>query len=447
MSETCIVGADCESVTLRFCANAVLLTALLPYVSPVVLPDMDVQLTALGTSMVVLIGLFFLRPYLFKVRRIDLLVLGMGLLSFIYVRPSVAFDDPTATLRACGQIVLAFPVYYAVRILYRYMSPRLFLGVVVLYFAALVLQMWRPDAYASTFAHVLSDTRWEAGGVRGPNGLCTEPSMMGNMCILFIASLYFFHREYWKSHRYAAYFVVAASCVMLVITQSGTGLVLGMTLALAALLGSELSTKAKLAIVTGFLLVIVLLGRTFSTSDSRGATVLSGVAANPLWILSETSFATRVLGLYVGFHQIPIQPLGSFDVRADPEATDSALDGDVAVYIWPDSSLRSLMSDLRLVRDDTHGAGAVLERMGIFGALVIVILLFCPSGFHGEWVARTYIAGMLVNASLFTPTLWFVIGCCAALRSVQKDAFHGFALSSRKGTTPRVCTDSGSPSC
>ncbi|MGD0125795.1 MAG: hypothetical protein ABSF46_10570 [Terriglobia bacterium] len=446
MTETCVGRADCESVPLRFCANAVLFTALLPCVSPIVLPDTDVQLTALGTSILVLMGLFFLRPRLLSIRRIDLVVLGIGLLSFIYVRPSVAFADPTATLRACGQIVLAFPVYYAVRVLYRYMSPWVFLGVVVLYLLALALQMWWPDAYASTFAHVLSDTRWDAEGGRGPNGLCTEPSVMGNVCILFIASLYFFHLEYWKSHRNARRFVVAASCIMLVITQSGTGLVLGMFAALAALLGSKLSRRAKLAILTGFLLAIVLLGRTLSVSGSRGASIVSGVADNPLWIVAEPNFAIRVLDLYVGFHQIPSQPFGSFDVRADPDATDSALDGDAAVHIWPEPSLRTLLSNLRWSRDDTHGAGAVLERMGILGALIIVALMFWPLGFHGEWVVRTFIAGILFNASLFTPTLWFVIGCCAALRSTRKNASHRFALAPRKGATSRVCTETGAAS-
>jgi len=259
--------------------------------------------------------------------------------------------------------------------------------------------------------------------------------MMGNMCILFIVSLYFFHREYWKSHRNAAYFVVVASCVMLVITKSGTGAVLALVVALAALLSSRLSMVAKCAILGKSLLVTVPVAGSLGASDSRGASVLSGVASNPLWILGQYSFADRLLGLYVGLHQISSQPFGSFDVQIDPDATDRALDGDVAVHVWPDSSFRSLLSDLRALRDDNHGAGAVVERMGILGVLIILLLMFYPRGFHGKWVVRAYIVGILLNASLFISTLWLVIGCCAEfkLQSTDSDTSRRHAPSIRKG--------------
>jgi len=396
---------------------------------------MDVQLTALGTSVGILFALFFFARRTLSFRREDLLILGLGLLSLVYVSPGAAFKDLPATLRACGQIAMAFPVYFAVRNLYQYMSPRVFVGVVALYCRALFLQMWLPSIYASTFAHMLSDTRWFADEGRGPNGLCTEPSMMGNICILFIVSLYFFHREYWKSHRNAAYFVVVASCVMLVITKSGTGAVLALVVALAALLSSRLSMVAKCAILGKSLLVTVPVAGSLGASDSRGASVLSGVASNPLWILGQYSFADRLLGLYVGLHQISSQPFGSFDVQIDPDATDRALDGDVAVHVWPDSSFRSLLSDLRALRDDNHGAGAVVERMGILGVLIILLLMFYPRGFHGKWVVRAYIVGILLNASLFISTLWLVIGCCAEfkLQSTDSDTSRRHAPSIRKG--------------
>jgi hypothetical protein len=422
----------------RFGANAVLATALLPYVSPIVVPDMVVQLTALGTSVGILFVLLFFARRTLSFRREDLIILSLGLLSLLYVNPNVAFKDLPATLRACGQIAMAFPVYYAVRNLYQYMSPRVFVGVVAVYCGALFLQMWLPSIYASTFAHMLSDTRWFPEDGRGPNGLCTEPSMMGNMCILFTISLYFFHREYWKSHRYAAYFVVAASSVMLVITKSGTGVVLALVVALAALLSSRMSRVAKCAILATSLLLLVSLGRSLSASDSRGASVLSGVASNPLWILNEYSFADRLLGLYVGIHQISSQPFGSFDVQIDPDATDRALDGDVAAHVWPDSSFRSLLSDLRALRYDNHGTGAVVERMGILGALIILMLMVYPRGFHGKWVVRAYIVGILLNASLFISTLWFVIACCAELQRTENDTSRIRALSIRKGPDARL---------
>ncbi|MGA7340768.1 MAG: hypothetical protein WBE72_16960 [Terracidiphilus sp.] len=429
----------------RVCANAVLVTALMPYVSPFVLPDMDVQLMALGTSTAILLLLLLLAPRVFSFAGDDFLILAMGLLSLVYVNPDVAFDDLPAALRACGQIVLAFPVYYAVRNLYRYMSPRVFLAVVALYCGVLFLQMSFPGAYAATFAHMLSDTRWFADEGRGPNGLCTEPSMMGSICMLFIVSLYFFHRGYWKTHRNAARFVVTASCLMLVITKSGTGVVLALVVALAALFNSKLSGKSKAALLAAFFLAMISLGRILSSSESRGASILSGIAGNPLSILDEYSFADRTLGIYVGLHQIPDKPFGSMDVRIDPEATNSALNGDAAILLWPDSSFRALLNDLRALRYNNHGTGALLERMGIPGVLILATLVLYPRGFHGHWVVRAFMAGMLLNATLFISTLWFVLGCTIELRRTEadapKEAAHGFFHTLWREIARPTCTE------
>ncbi len=428
---------------IRFCANAVLATTLLPYISPIVLPGMDVQLMALGASTLLLIGLLIFTPRIFSFEREDLIILGMGLLSLVYVNPKIASDDPPATLRACGQIVLAFPVYYAVRNLYRFMSPKVFLWVVSLYGAVLFLQVWFPSAYAGTFAHLLSDTRFFADEGRGPNGLCTEPSMMGNICMLFIVSLYFFHREHWKAHKNAAWFVIAASCAMLFVTKSGTGVVLALVVALTALLSSKLTKKAKALILAAFLMTMIPLGQLLSSSESRGSLILGGIASNPLSILDQYSFADRMLGFYVGLYQIPQQPMGSLDVRINPEATNSAINGGVGIFIWPDPTFRSLLVDLRALRYDNHGTGAMVERMGIFGVLILASLVLYIRGFEGKWVVRTFMVCMLLNASMFISTLWFVMGCCIELQRTprRKQKTHGLAWSLWKEMLRQEPTD------
>ena len=423
-------GSFTDALT-RAGANLVLITVLLPYVSPIVLPDMDVQLMALGTSLTVLLVLLVLAPGVFTFGRDDLIILGFGLLSLVYVNPDIASENLSATLRACGQIVLAFPVYYAVRNLYRYMSPRVFVRVVALYCAVLFLQVLSPSVYASTFAHLLSDARWAADEGRGPNGLCTEPSMMGNVCVLFVVSMYFFHREYWKSHKNATRFIVAASCVMLLITKSGTGVILALVVALAALLSSDLSKKTKTVILAASLLLMGPLGQILSSSESRSAFIFTNFAGNPLSLLEDYSLADRMLGVYVGLDQIPGQPFGSLDVRINPDATNDALNGDVAMFIWPDSTFRALLIDLRSLRYDNHGTGAMVERMGIPGALILATFLLYPRGFKGKWVVRAFMVGMLLNASLFISTLWFVLGCCIELQRTEcprrKETVHGLA--------------------
>lgn len=413
------------------CANAVLATALLPYVSIVVQPSLDVQLMALATSCIALLVLFILVPGLLTVCRMDVSVFGIGLLTLLYVDPDIAAIDMQATLRGCAPIVLAFPVYFAVRNLYRFMSPRVFVATVIFYGLVLLIQLRSPATYAALFSHVLSDVRWTPETGRGPNVLCPEPSMMGNMCVLFAVSLCFFHREYWQRHKSAARFVVAASLVMLFLTKSATGVVLALVVALAALLGSRRPASAKAAVVSSLAVAVLLLGTLSSSSEARGSLILASIARNPLLVLQDYSFGERCVGLFVGLYSLPEAPLGSGDVRINVGLTNKALNGSMAAYLWPDGTFRNFLVDITSVHSNNLGLGSMVQRMGLAGVFAAAALVFFVRGFPGAWAARLFVIGLFLNASLFMPTLWFVLGCSAELERLRgaetADARRGLA--------------------
>jgi len=402
-----------------FCANAVLATALLPYVSLVVQSSLDVQLMALATSSTALLVLFILTPRLLTVCRVDLAIFGIGLVTLLYVDPDIASIDFVATLRGCAPIILAFPVYFAVRNLYRFMSPRVFAGIVVFYALVLLLQLGSPAAYTALFSHVLSDMRWTPETGRGPNVLCPEPSMMGNMCVLFAVSLYFFHREYWERHKAIARLVVAASLLMLLLTKSATGVVLALLVALAALLGSRLMARTKLTLVSAMAVAVLLLGELSNASDTRGSLILTSIATNPLLVLEDYSFGERCVGMFVGLYALPEAPLGSGDVRLDIGLTNKALNGSAAAFLWPDATFRNFLVDITSVHSNNLGLGSMVQRMGLPGLCVAAVLVSFVRGFRGAWAVRLFVIGLFLNASLFMPTLWFVLGCSAELERLR----------------------------
>lgn len=415
-----VVSSGCLSdVLVSFCANIVLITALMPYASPFILSSLDAQLMALVASSITLLVLLVFAPKILAPCRADLYILGFGLFTFCYINPFLPNVSIEMPLRACLPMLLGFPVYFAVRVLYRHMAPRLLAVVVAFYLVAIIVQLKFPGLYVSSFSHVLSDVRFSPEEGRGPNGLTPEPSMMADMAILFAVSLYFFHREYWLRHKLAALFVLVSSLLMLLITQSATGVTLALVMIVAAVFTLRFSIRVRVVILSVIIALTVLAGSFFSLSDSRGALILSLISRNPLLILQERTFADRILNVFVGLYQLPQAPAGNGDTRPNPELTDKALNGDAATLIWPYWGFRSFLVDSISFRENISGVGGMIQRMGVFGILIGLALIRSASGFQGKWVVRVFIVGLLLNASMFISTLWFIVGCCVELQRAK----------------------------
>lgn len=410
---------------LRFLGNAVLITALLPYVSPFVIANMDVQPTALVTSSCVLLALFVVVPRMLTPSRTDFCVFLVGLITLLYFDPGAPGGDLLTIIRACAPIILGFPVYLAVRILYKHMTPQVFAAVVTLYLGVVILQLTFTRAYTAIFSHVLSDMRFSLDDGRGPNALTTEPSMMGDMCLLFAVSLYFFHREYWIRHRNLAMAILAASTLMLILTRSGTGVALAAIVSIAALFTSKLSIRLKVLILPTLLALVPILAAISSMSNARSAVVLGSMAESPLSVVRDESFASRILGVFVGLYAIPNSPFGNGSIRQDVGMTNKALNSSVAIAVWPNDTLRGALVDVIAIRDNNSGIGGMIQRMGIFALVGTALLLHFVKGFHGKWVVRIFILGLLLNASMFIPTLWFIVGCSAAISKDEKTNVSG----------------------
>jgi hypothetical protein len=290
------------------------------------------------------------------------------------------------------------------------MSPKVFLAVVASYLGALLLQVASPGAHAAIVGHFMNRVQGEMGA--RASGLCDEPSYMGEMCILFAISLYFFHREYWKQHKRAAWAIVLGSLAMLVIAKSALGFVGALITALVAIFSSKTSGWAKAAVIPVVLIAAVLMGNLLSLSNSRGAVMGALLLKHPSLIFQDTSFADRCVGPLTGFYGLRDSPFGTGETKINVDAMNKAFDGEIARIIWPTSDFQQSYVDMTNLGGQHLGFAGMVERMGIFGVLILILLICSIDGFQGKWVVRVFILALLMNSSMFVSTLWFVIGCC-----------------------------------
>lgn len=402
---------------LRIVANTVLATALMPYVSPLPWRGMDVQLTAVATASAALLFLFVFAPRRLTIQRTDIVVLLCGLAMLFYVNFNHV-DPGLNWMRACATILLGFPVYFAVRNLYRYMSPGVLVAVVATYTSVLVFQLTFPSAYVAIFSHLMSELRWEPGGYRGPNGLCVEPAMLASMCILFVISKYFLHRQFWQEHRGASWFVAVASVAMLIVSQSATGCVLAVVMAFVGLLVSRRPFKVKAAAIIAVCLLLGFAGTLAVSGSGRGTEFLSAAAKNPAVVLQDPSFAMRFVGVFLGLHGLSSAPLGTGELVLDQKLADKAWESKSMITLWPDPLLRQYVRDYVATfaeHSNASGIGPVIQRMGVLALIVFATLIRCVRGFPEKWVVRVFLLTLFLSASLFISTLWFILGCCAAI--------------------------------
>ena len=408
---------------IRFLANSVLATALMPYVAPIPWHKMNVQWFGTAVAIFAVTALVLCAPRYISWRRSDTIIILLGVVELVYLRFSYFPVSAEQWLRACGTIILGFPVYYAVRNLYQYMSPRVFLFVVAIYLSVLVFELISFSAYESIFSHFLSEIRRDALVNRGPNGLCNEASMMGDISVLLALSIYFFHPEHWRQDKRQKWCVLIACGLMLAISQSGTGFALAFGLLCLAILTSRKSWWKGIIGLGVLSMALLFLGRVvFANSESRGARLVSAVAEDPRVALEDPSVAERLFGIYVAGYSLPRVPLGTGRILLDTHLASEAWYAPSMAALWPEDELREFVWYVRMSQDTGASVANMIQRMGLVGLMVIVILLSFVRGIRGTIVVQVFLLALMLNASLFISTFWYVIGSCIALQDqVQSD--------------------------
>jgi hypothetical protein len=428
LAETGVNGENptaSELKMLRLLSNLVLVTALLPYVSPMPVRLMDVQITCHVASILAVLALLLFAPRRLDITRTDLLLLLAGVAALFYVDYTRVNLD-ISWLRNCGTILIAFPVYYAVRILYRYMSPKLFVGIVVLYVVVIVFEVTFPSIYFPIFNHLLNEVRWEPGSVRGPNGLCVEPSMVGNMAVLFSIAPWFFKQEFWEQNPRARWLVFSCSAILLIMSHSASGFVVAAVVLACAVATSRLRIRQKVIIAASMCAVFLITGAALQNSDSRAA-YISLAIKNPALALQDPSLGQRSINAYLAVYGLSQAPLGTGRIVIDQRITDPAWSSDLMKATFQDPDL---LTFLRHWSRETSfsGIGSSIHRMGFLFVVILFGLTTLIRGVPRSGIIRVFFWIVLLNGALITPTYWLIFGCCTA----QRDASSGSGLKPEK---------------
>jgi hypothetical protein len=404
-----------ESRMLRLLSNLVLVTALLPYISPFPIRLMDVQITCHLTSLLAIALILLFAPRHLDVTRTDLLLLIAGTVALFYV-DYTRVDVNFFWLRNCGTILIAFPVYYAVRILYRYMSARVFVAIVVLYVAVIVFEVTFPSVYFAIFTHLLNEVRWYPGSVRGPNGLCVEPSMVGNMAVLFSIAPWFFKQDFWKENPRARWVVFSCSAILLIMSHSASGFVVAAVVLACAIVSSKIGIRRKIIIAACVCAAVLIAGTALQNSDSRAA-YISLAIKNPTLALQDPSLGQRSINAYLAVYGLTQAPFGTGRIVIDQRITDPAWSSDLMKSTFQDPDL---LTFLRHWSRETSfsGIGSSIHRMGLLFVVILFGLTTLIRGVPKSGIIRVFFWIVLLNGALITPTYWLIFGCCTAQREV-----------------------------
>lgn len=431
-----MLNAACNTRPLTivsFLANLVLVAAMLPFVA--VMPVFssgayrsDVQPTGAVIAILVIMILMVTTPKTLTLTRIDLLLFLAGIFSLIYINwGSTDFD--LVWLRRTGQILMGFPVYYAVRNLYNYMSPRIFVFVVAAYLAVILLQLFALPVYDTIAPIILSEVRSSIESTRtGIAGLAQEPSQMATLAFFFILAPVIFKRDFWVTHRKAYWFVIFASVIMLVLSRCATGVFLMIVLLLAWLFLVSRGLTRRKFILSVVLLLLVLSARSFDLPvASRWGTYALVVARNPLYFIQDPSLAMRQSGLYIGLINLPRIPFGTASVAIDYGLIDQAWLSPLMDWLVPYERPAVYAYSMGFYQQPGGvfiGGGISLlghsiQRMGIFYLLILAFICWQLRGPRESVLFKILFLAFLTNGPIAMSVIWLMLGWFVALRQYE----------------------------
>jgi len=418
-----------STIILRVLANTVCVAALLPFVRLPFLPETirtDAQPTGATVAIIVVLVVMLVAPGSLTITKTDLFLLACGVFSLIYVDWSNTQFDVLWWVRSTGQILLGFPVYYAVRNLYKYMSLRVFVFVVALYLVAVILQFAATPLYFTFASALLSDVRLSETG--GLGGLAQEPSQLGTLAIFFILAPLIFKKDSWKTHRRAYWFVILASIFMLTMTQSATAALLVIVLLLAWFFAlSRVRIFWKILLSVG-LLAISLVARNVEVPAgglNRAESIALEFARNPLYVIQDPSLAMRQTGLYVGLINLTRIPFGNGSVFTDYSLVDDALRSPIMNWLvrpedWPVVYAYAMGTYMHPTVGFVGGGisllGQGIQRMGIFYLAIIGYLITLIRGPRESLLFQILFLTFITNGPLAMSVIWFLLGCFAEVK-------------------------------
>jgi hypothetical protein len=330
---------------------------------------------------------------------------AIGLGSLVYCLP-YRFEGLADYVRVCGPLAIGAAIVIGLGRALRLVSPALVVVAAAAYLLAVVVQLLLPDLYAAVVAPFLSEVRYEPGAVRGPNGLAVEPSIVGNVCALFIAVPSIYREPWWRERPRLAWALRAMAALTAALTASITGILSCLVVAVALYLRTFDARVIWRVFFIGAALALAAFLVVRLEPGGRLGDLVSGLRESPLWILTELSLVLRYAGGLFSLSNLPANPFGDGVGVLTPAIVDHGLAVWAYRLNWDDYYMASVVDFIELT---ASGLASVVIRAGWLGiAAIAFVFVIAARGRYGI-VRLLLVLTMLINVSLATPFMWFVI--------------------------------------
>lgn len=387
----------------RALAITFVLAVLMPYLSPIPIRGMDVQPVAMALAPLMIFSRWLAGGG--RLVRAEWWLAAVGIGSLIYCLP-YRFDGIADYVRICGPLAIGAAIVIGLGRALRLVSPAIVVVAASAYLLGVLVQLLLPGLYDAAVAPFLSEVRYEPGAVRGPNGLAVEPSIVGNICALFIAVPSIYRAAWWRERPKLGWSLRAMAAVTAALTASITGILSCLVVAVALYLRTF---DARIVwrlffIVAGLAFAAFLVVRL--EPGGRVGDLISGLRESPFWILTELSLVLRYAGGLFSLSNLPANPFGDGVGVLTPAIVDHGLAVWAYRLDWNDYYVASIVDFIELT---ASGLASVVIRAGWLGiAAIALVFAIAARGRYGI-VRLLLVLTMLINVSLATPFMWFVV--------------------------------------
>jgi len=387
----------------RALAITFVLAVLMPYLSPVPIRGMDVQPVAMALAPLMIASRWLAGGG--RLVRAEWWLAAVGIGSLVYCLP-YRFDGIADYVRICGPLAIGAAIVIGLGRALRLVSPAIVVVAAAAYLLGVLVQLLLPGLYDGAVAPFLSEVRYEPGAVRGPNGLAVEPSIVGNICALFIAVPSIYRESWWRARPRLGWTLRAMAAVTAALTASITGILSCLVVAVALYLRTfDARIVWRLFFIgAGLALAAFLVVRL--EPGGRVGDLVSGLRESPFWVLTELSLVLRYAGGLFSLSNLPANPFGDGVGVLTPAIVDHGLAVWAYRLDWNDYYVASIVDFIELT---ASGLASVVIRAGWLGiAAIALVFAIAARGRYGI-VRLLLVLTMLINVSLATPFMWFVI--------------------------------------
>ena len=404
-------------------ANLVLMAAMFPNFSPLLLQGTDAQLFGFAISLFALAWLLIFDRCVIGIVKEDLILLGIGILYLVYTDFwTVPLD--ALWLRRSSVFLVGWPVYFAVRLFYRHSSDRTLLVGVWSYFASFALQSLVPSV-SEFYRFVLPDIRFESGlGLQGPlrgaHGFALEPAMLSMYALVLLFSIQYFKPHHWRENPGDRRWMWILCLGMVIFDFSATGYAAGLFTAFLCVGYRRLSVRK---VASGILAALVLLMALLFLGEevlekSRGYLLFSAVVKEPRILLEDESLTRRQIGTLLALDGLWEHPFGDGRIVMDDSRLRKAWNSPLVQAVLPTRTegLLDYCDGGKLV--SPYGQG--IHRFGLLYFAFMGYLFSLVRAPRFSWAIRALMFITLLSVTPANSIIWFLVGCCVALRHQKR---------------------------